>query len=201
MPRTKDQTLEALDRFMGSFYGAAISGVQASLDEYPTTAHIHRKTTRRNLARDHIVYELRGMFDGDPSVRIRDENQTTYFGLLREYQMLVKKADEVGAVELSKTQTSFLFQSNDGQLVLDEELFPEVTNLYLSYVPNEDDPRNPQVLLICPRDGGYHWIHEIEPPAAVIAGEIGTSVPPDNLPEVGDDLVRIPVKDETDESE
>ena len=103
--------------------------------------------------------------------------------------MLVKKSDEVGAVQLAKTQASFDFQSNEGQIVFDGDVIPDVTNLYLGYIPNDEAPRDPSVVLICPCDSGTLWMHEIEPRAAVVVGEIGHSAPDEAAEEI---LVRIP---------
>ena len=190
MPRTKDHTLSALDALVGDLYAATVDGVRDQLDQYPDTGHTHRTTTKRSITRDHIVDRLRSKLDGNSNIRIEDDNQTTYFHLFSEYKMLVKKSDEVGAVQLSKTQASFDFQKNEAQLHLDTSVFPDVTNLYLGYIPNESDPRNPSVVLICPRKDGINWMHELEPPAAFIAGEIGSSKPVGSVEE--EELVRVP---------
>jgi hypothetical protein len=190
MAKTKEQALATLATLLDEFHSSATLGVRDQRGMYPDTGHVHRLTTKRSLARDHIVDRLRQSLDGHADVRIDDSNQTTYFHLFGEYRMLVKKADEVGSVSLTGTQTSFDFQAN-AQLVLDPDVIPEVTNLYLSYVPNEIDPENPSVLLVCPTDGGFHWIHELEPRrGSGIVGEIGPAVPPDSGD--GDQLVRVP---------
>jgi hypothetical protein len=191
MPKSADDTLKDLgDDLLNVFHSSTLKGVREQLDLYPGTAHVHRKTTQRSLTRDHVVDSLRAGLHADPRVRIEESNQTTYFYVRDQYKMLVKKADELGAVQLAKTQASFDFQSNEQPSLFSADIVPEVTNLYLGYVPNEISPRDPAVVLICPRDGGHHWMHEIQPPAAVVAGEIG-GVPP-VLPDEGDELVRIP---------
>ena len=89
----------------------------------------------------------------------------------------------------------FDFQSNEVQGHFDTSVIPYVTNLYLGYVPNETDPRNPSVLLICPCEGGALWTHELEPPAAFIAGEIGPA--PDTAANEEEELVRLPATEKT----
>ena len=186
MPRNAEETMKALERVLPIFYRATLAGVREVNNGYSDTAHIHRQTTKSSLRRDHIVHILRGDLADDGGVHIDDRNQTTYFLIDREFHLLAKKSDELGSVALNDTQAALGFHCNEQQLVLDGDLFPEVTNLYLSYVPNKSDPDSPTVLLICPREGGSHWMRELEPPPASIAGEIG-SVPP--TPDQPDDLI------------
>ncbi len=161
---------------------------------WPSTGHIHRKTTRRSLARDHIVYELRGRMEGRQRVRVWDRNQTTYFLVDGELELLVKKASDEGDVVLNQNRLALRFQANR-----QGDLFGfEKTNLYLSYADNDADPENPSVFVICPKEGGHEWMFEIEPPAAEIAREISAPTRPDE----GEELVRlIPVGKPEEDSE
>jgi hypothetical protein len=201
MARDKDHSQQALKEVTDALYRATVGGVRAIYTDYPNTAHLHRTNTRRSLARDHIVHLLRAELTDHPRVTISDRNQTTYFCFrcpnceLCNYQILVKKCDEFGAVALERTQASLDFQRN-----VEPDLFEyEVTNLYLGYVPNPADPTEPAVYLICPTEGGYDWAWELEPAAGAIAGEVGgAGVPP---ADDGDDLVRIPQEKKSDESE
>ncbi len=190
MPKSKEHTLTAITAFLDDLYGSAVLGVRDQLEDYPDTGHLHRTNTKRQITRDHIVDRLRVALDGKEGIRIKDENQTTYFLLHQEYRILVKKSNEDGAVKLTKTQTSFDFQANEDQFAFVSEVIPDATNLYLGYVPNEQDPRNPSVVLVCPSERGSYWMHELEPSAAFIAGEIGPSITPDTSHE--EELVRIP---------
>ena len=195
MPRSKEHTLKALSKFLDDLYSSAVLGVRDQLEAYPDTGHLHRTNTKRQLTRDHIVDRLRVVLDGHHGVSIKDENQTTYFHLHQEYRMLVKKSDEDGAVKLTKTQRSFDFQANEDQFTFDPEVIPEATNLYLGYVSNDLEPRNPSIVLVCPSEHGSYWMHELEPSSAVIAGEIGAFTDPDAGAE--DELVRIPASPKT----
>ncbi len=202
MARDKEHTEAALKGITDVMYRAALGGVRATFTEYPNTAHIHRVNTRRSLARDHIVHLLRGDLGDHAAVRIEDRNQTTYFHIrcpiceFCNYQVLVKKCDEFGAVALERTQASLEFQANEQPRLFDDE----VTNLYLSYLPNGNDPLEPFVYLICPNEDGCDWVWELSPPAAEIAGEISRGAPP-TPSEEADDLVRIPPRSEPDEVE
>ncbi len=192
MPADEATAREDLAHLLPIFYGSVVSGVRAYYAEYSAVAHRHRTMTRRCITRDEIVYDLRGPLDGLDGVRIVDRNQTTYIHVGDasgdRHRILVKKSDDDAAVELGKTQASFDFQGNSTG-----DLFGvELTNLYLSYVPDPNEPDHPTVLLICPNSGGYDWVMELQPPAVEIAGEItGAPMSPDH----GDDLVRIPAID------
>jgi hypothetical protein len=190
MPRSKEHTLKALQEFLDDLYSSAIVGVRDQIESYPDTGHLHRTNTKRQITRDHIVDRLRVALDGKDGIRIKDENQTTYFHIHNEYRMLVKKSNEDGAVKLTKSQTSFDFQANEDQFAFDSEVIPDATNLYLGYVPNEHEPRNPSIVLVCPSELGCYWMHELEPSAAFIAGEIGSTTAPDAGEE--EELVRVP---------
>ncbi len=194
MARDEAYTRQALEPFLADFYGAAVTGVRDSRSKYPDTSHIHRKTTRRSLARDHIVYELRGHMEGRERVRVWDRNQTTYFLVDGELELLVKKATGDGDVVLNQNRLALGFQANR-----QGDLFGyEKTNLYLSYADNDGDPENPSVLVICPDEGGHEWMFEIEPPAARIAAEISAPL----LPDTGEELVRvIPIEKTEEDSE
>ena len=189
MPLDETGSRKSLERLLPLFWKAVALGGKDYFDQYAHVMAKHRTTTKRSIIRDHIVDRLRELIGEDVEVEIDDENQTTYFRINGQFRMLVKKADEDGAVQLAKTQRAFDFQSNERQLPLDPNVIPEVTNLYLSYVPNLDSPQLPPVYLICPKDGGYHWRMEIETPEGATIEDIGTHQPP---PPADDDLVRIP---------
>lgn len=192
MARDEHYARRALAPFLADFHAAAVTGVRAARSDYPRTGHIHRKTTRRSITRDHIVYDLRGRVEGHERVRVSDRNQTTYFVVDGEIGVLVKMASDDGAVALNQTQAALDFQCNQPDLY-----DYDGTNLYLSYVENEADPHNPSIYLICPSATGHHWMFEIEPPAAEISGEISNAP----LPEAGDDLIRLPAAPIPQESE
>lgn len=194
MPADETTALRDLDHLLPAFRASVVKGVRAYHSEYTKTAHRHRMTTRRSITRDEIVYDLRGELDGRPDVRVLDKNQTTLFVVGTKYRILIKKSDETGLVELAKTRNSLDFQCNEVQ----GDLFDEPpTNLYLSYIPDPNDPEEPTVLLICPNAAGYEWVVELQPPAAEISGEIGTAPTPSDE----DDLVRIPEKAKPEVSE
>lgn len=197
MPRDEAYAREKLERFFPVFHGAVVRGVRASLDQYAKTAHLHRPMTRRNIARDHIVDNLRADLMLDAQVSIKDRNQTTYLELCGEFRVLAKMADDAGHVRLNANQVSWSFQFQGQSDIFASEDLPEATNLYLSYVPNSQSPRDPFVYLICPKPGGHHWMLQIEPPAIEIAGEIGGRTP--EPAGVGDGIVRIPERPKTDE--
>lgn len=192
MPRSKEHTLNALKGILDDLYSSTVSGVRDQLELYADTGHLHRTNTKRQIARDHIVDRLRTVLDGKDDIRIKDENQTTYFLLKSEYKVLVKKTDEDGTVQLTKSQMSFEFQANEEQIAFDNNVIPELTNLYLGYVPNLQEPRSPAVFLVCPSKTGHHWLHELEPSSAFLAGEIGQQTTPDGSAE--EELVRVPAK-------
>ncbi|MES0076055.1 hypothetical protein [Mesorhizobium sp. M0058] len=199
MPRDEAYSRAKLERFLPVLYSAAAAGVRSVFDEYPATGHIHSKNTRRRIARDHIVDNLRADLMVDPDVSIRDRNQTTYFDICGEYRLLAKMANGAGMVALNRNQTSFEFQHNRQAEIFASSEMPGRTNLYLSYVPNAVDPKEPFVYLICPKEDGYHWRIELEPPAASLAGEIAGTPPPSD--DLGTDLVRIPQEKKPDTSE
>jgi hypothetical protein len=189
---------DRLAHLLPLFWKAVTGGVQDYYEKYQDTANVHRPTTMRSIVRDHIVDRLRELIvDTVVDVQILDSNQTTYFDCCAQFRILVKKSDEFGIVELAKTQDSFDFQCNNQQLIFDTSVIPEVTNLYLSYVPNSNDPTAPSVFLICPKQGGYLWRIEIEPPAADIMPIPLSSGPPPS----GDDqdLVRLPAEEKPSE--
>ncbi len=195
MPLDEFGSRERLAEMLPAFWTATQGGVQDYYDEYKQTAHIHRKTTMRSIMRDHIVHRLRGLINGHVQVEVVDRNQTTYFDCCAQFRVLVKKADEDGLVELAKTQTSFDFQCNEGQYILNPDVIPDVTNLYLSYVPNESDPTMPSVFLICPCAEGWYWKFEIEPPSRADFVDFtrdGGPTPGAGGEETEVDLVRIP---------
>jgi hypothetical protein len=198
MPRDEAYSRKKLDRFLPIFYISALAGVRAGLNDYRTTGHIHRKTTRRSIVRDHIVDSLRANLMLDPEVSIKDRNQTTYFEIAGEYRLLAKMANSEGAVALNRNQSSFDYQDNRQTLMFAPDELDEATNLYLSYVPNEIDPEEPFVYIICPKAGGYHWRMELEPPPAAAIPEITRDPAPDDL---DDDLVRVIPEDKPDTSE
>ena len=191
MPRDEEYSRKKLERFLPIFRNAAVHGVREVLDGYQATGHVHRKNTRRSIVRDHIVDNLRGNLMLDPDVSIKDRNQTTYFEIVGEYRMLAKMANTDGKVALNPNQASFAYQANGQSDMFASEELPETTNLYLSYVPNPMEPREPFVYVICPKSDGYHWRFEIEPPATELAGEIGGGLPPISDDDAAD-LVRIP---------
>jgi hypothetical protein len=127
----------------------------------------------------------------DPDVSIRDRNQTTYFEIAGEFRLLAKMANTDGMVALNPNQASFAYQENRQSNMFASDEAPETTNLYLSYVQNPMEPREPFVYVICPKKDGYHWRFEIEPPAVELAGEIGGGLPPTGDDDAAD-LVRIP---------
>ena len=191
MSKSEDYTRKKLEKFLPLLYKAAVDGVRSNLDNYPTTGFIHRKNTSRSITRDHIVDNLRAGLLSESSVFIKDRNQTTYFNFGGEYRILAKMGKVMGSVALNHNQTAFNFQNNKASPLFAEDDLPETTNLYLSYVPNRIDPRDPHVYLICPKKGGYHWRMELEPPAAAVAGEITgkPTLPPSDH---SADLIRIP---------
>ena len=69
-----------------------------------------------------------------------------------------------------------------------------MTNLYLSYLPNLEDPREPSVFLICPGEEGWLWRIEIEPPVAEVGSIVSPShgPPPEDGEREDNDLVRLP---------
>lgn len=191
MPLDETGTRDRLSHLLDIFRAAVIGGVQDYYDKYQDVANVHRPTTVRSIIRDHIVDRLRAAIHGKIDVRTQDKNQTTYFNCCGVFRILIKKSDEDGLVELAKTQASLDFQSNEGQLVLNPDVIPDITNLYLSYVPNPDDPREPSVFLICPCDEGWLWRFEIEPPAVkIVPIETPPGTPPEG--ESDNDLVRLP---------
>jgi len=198
MPRDEEYSRKKLERFLPVFRNAAVNGLREVLDGYQATGHVHRKNTSRSIARDHIVDNLRGDLMLDPEVSIKDRNQTTYFEIAGEFRLLAKMANANGMVALNPNQTSFAYQANGQSDMFASEELPGTTNLYLSYVPNPMEPREPFVYVICPKKNGYHWRFEIEPPAVELAGEIGGG-----LPLTGDDdaadLVRIPQEKKPDD--
>jgi hypothetical protein len=182
---SKDETLRELQPFMAAFWRATSDGVRECFDYDASRLHILRKTSRRNNARDHIVDKLRAEIGSISGVVVRDENQTTIFGLFGRYEVKVKKADECGDVELAKGQLAWDFQCQRQHSFLDP-----LTNLYLGYIDTQD-PREPMVCLICPREGGIEWMEELRRPADGVVEITPHPVAPDE----GDDLVRvIPVK-------
>ncbi|ESX29475.1 MULTISPECIES: hypothetical protein [unclassified Mesorhizobium] len=187
MPRDEAYSRQKLERFLPVLYSAARDGVRAGLNDYRTTGHIHRKTTRRSIVRDHIVDNLRANLMLDPEVSIKDRNQTTYFNI-GEFRLLAKMANQDGAVGLNRNQISLGFQENGALTLFASEELGETTNLYLSYVPNSITPDEPFVYVICPKADGYHWRMELEPPAAAADAEIGRGPAPDDY---GDDLIRV----------
>jgi hypothetical protein len=198
MPRDEEYSRKKLERFLPIFRNAAVNGVREVFDGYQATGHVHRKNTRRSIVRDHIVDKLRGDLMLDPDVSIRDRNQTTYFEIVGEYRLLAKMANTEGMVALNPNQASFAYQANRQSDMFASEEFPETTNLYLSYVPNSMEPREPFVYVICPKKDGYHWRFEIEPPAVELAGEIGGRLLPTGDDDAAD-LVRIPQEKKPDD--
>jgi hypothetical protein len=198
MPRDEEYSRKKLERFLPIFRKAAVGGVREVLDGYQATGHVHRKNTRRSIVRDHIVDNLRGDLMLDPDVSIRDRNQTTYFEIVGEYRLLAKMANTGGMVALNPNQTSFAYQANRQSDMFASEELPETTNLYLSYVSNPMEPREPFVYVICPKKDGYHWRFEIEPPAVKLAGEIGGGLLPTGDDDAAD-LVRIPQEKKPDD--
>lgn len=198
MPRDEAYSREKLERLFPRLHAAVTKGVRQGLDEYKGTAHIHRSMTNSNIVRDRIVDNLRADLMLDEKVSIKDQNQTTYFGLFSEFRMMAKQADDAGNVHFNSNQASLAFQrQTEHELFASEDLPPEATNIFLSYVPNSLSPRDPFVYVICPGpSGGNHWMIEVTPPAVAVAGEIGGGRRPDG--DV-DDLVRIPAKPKTDE--
>lgn len=200
MPRDEDYSRKKLERLMPIFYHAAVKGVREVLDDYPRHGHKHRTNTRRSIVRDHIVDHLRADLMTDPEVSIKEKNQTTYFGICSEFRLLAKRATPDGLVALNSNQSSFAFQDNRQSIMFASADLPaDTTNIYLSYSDNPIDPREPFVYLICPKEDGYHWRIEIEPPAAAEVVEIKRDTPPDD----GDDmeLIRIPEQPKPDTSE
>ena len=198
MPRDEEYSRQKLERFLPIFRKAAVTGVCEGLDNYQATGHVHRKNTRRSIVRDHIVDSLRGDLMLDPEVSIKDRNQTTYFEIAGEFRLLAKMANGSGMVALNPNQASFAYQANWQSSMFATEDLPETTNLYLSYVPNTMEPREPFVYVICPKKDGYHWRFEIEPPAVELAGEIGGGLLPTGDEDAAD-LVRIPQEKKPDD--
>lgn len=198
MPRDEAYSRKKLERVLPILYQSAVAGVRAGLNEYRTTGHIHRKTTRRSIVRDHIVDHLRANLMTDPHVSIRDRNQTTYFEIDGEFRLLAKMANADGIVALNRNQNSFDFQDNKPSMLFGPDELEETTNLYLSYVPNSVTPEEPFVHIICPKAGGYYWRMELEPPAAAAIPEITRNPTPDDQ---DDDLVRVIPEDKPDTSE
>jgi len=195
MPRDEDYTRKKLAAYLPTMWTAAVKGVRESLDDYPKTAHKHRKNTTRSITRDHIVDNLRGELMLDPHVTIKDRNQTTYFEVMGEFRVMAKMADDAGNVRLNPNQTSLAYEDQrEAQLFASEDL-DEATHLFLSYVPNTQSPRDPFVYVICPKPGGHHWMFEIEPRAAATVPEIK----PNDAGDAGDSIVRIPAQPKTDD--
>jgi hypothetical protein len=194
MPLDETGSRDRLSHLLESFWSATVGGVNDYYDKYQDVAHVHRPTTVRSIMRDHIVDRMRGLVHGRVDVRVQDKNQTTYFLCCQQFRILVKKADDEGLVELTKTQASWDFQTNDGQYIIDPTIIPEVTNLYLSYIPNPEDPMQPSVFLICPCDEGFLWRIEIEPPATDVSPIFrpDDGAPPGKDGEDESDLVRLP---------
>lgn len=177
---------------MEAFRLSTVEGVSECFDYDSGRLHILRKVSRRNNSRDHVADKLRDAIGSRPDVVIRDENQTTIYGLLGRYDLKIKKADEGGEVELGKTQLSMNFQCQ-AQTRFSGAEFQPIINLYLSYIDTED-PRDPTVVLICPKDGGIHWMEEIRRPSSSVVLEI--TPPPLEPDPAGDDLVRVIPKPE-----
>src|ERR1700734_2463865 len=112
MPKSEEYTRRKLERLLPIFYRATTKGVREVLDDYQSHGHKHRKTTRRSIARDHIVDHLRAELMSDPNVSIKDRNQTTYFALHSEFRLLAKMARPGGRIAININQSSFAFQDN-----------------------------------------------------------------------------------------
>jgi hypothetical protein len=200
MRRSSDEAEGDLGHLFDLFYDGMMAGIGAYYGpktHYAATAHLHRKTTKRSIVFDHATHELSMLFEKIDGIAVKRGGETARFFAHGKWIISVHKADRSLRISLNKTKQSSLFQTNeidlqpplDFSLAEDRKLFPEMTSLFLVYVPDEDVAA-PEIYLLCPDDSGFYWATQLRKGGD---GAIVHLTPP---PDGDDNLVKIPDAEE-----
>jgi hypothetical protein len=136
-----------------------------------------------SIIRDELKDRMTEFSDKTPGFHKCVDGNATYFGAHSKFLIRLKKLFDDLHANTGKTQLSFQYDHQlpmPVQLDLFEQLEP--TNIYLGYVPTENDPLNPLVYMVCNNEAGeIEWSiplnreppppsHVLEPPAVPPSG-------------------------------
>jgi hypothetical protein len=183
--RCQKEAESALGDHFDTFWEIVTNSVRDYYEFYGARAHLHEAWTRCSIIRDEIKDRLTEFCDKTPGFQPCIDGNATYFGAHSKFLIRPKKLFDNLHANTGKTQLSFEYDHQipvPVQLELFEEWEP--TNLYLGYVPTENDPLNPPVYLVCNNEAGkVEWSillnREPPPPSAVLE----PPVPPSTGPE------------------
>ena len=139
--------------------------------------------TKAGVFRDVTKEKLRRFAEIDPGLKMVRRGNATSLHIEGAFASRVKKLDDKKRARISRTRASRDFDVNGGrQGSLDLQDKP-LTNAYLGYVANENDPRRPSVYFVVNDAEGKHAWEPIELVAK--PGAAGALIPATNPPDDG----------------
>jgi hypothetical protein len=127
--------------------------------------------------------KLRLFADVDPGLEMVRKGNTTSFRIDNAFSTRLKKLDDKKRARVAKTRASMEFDTNgNGQQRLDLGDTP-LTNSYLGYVINENNPREPSVYFVVNDESGRHAWEPIELVARKKEPPMGLAAPQTQLEE------------------
>jgi hypothetical protein len=164
-------------------------------DFYGERAHTHESWTRCSIIRDEIKERLTAFAETTKGFQVLRDGNATFFGVFSKFTIRIKKLFDNLHANTGKTQYSLDF---DHQMPVQVELFGdelELTNLYLGYVPTENDPLNPPVYLVCNNEmGQVEWSIHLNPTAPAPPQTLEPPVPFASAPDTEPRRVRVKTK-------
>jgi hypothetical protein len=184
-PRCQREARAVLGKHFDAFLEIVTESVQFYYEFYGERAHLHEAWTRCSIIRDEIKERLSEFCDKTPGFQKCEDGNATYFGAYSKFLIRPKKLFDNLHANTGKTQLSFDYDHQLAvyvQLDLFEQEGP--TNIYLGYVPTENDPLNPPVYLVCNNEAGdVEWSillnKEPPPPSATLEPPAPAPIGPD----------------------
>lgn len=118
--------------------------------------------TKAGVIRDVAKEKLRLFADIDPGLEMVRKGNATSLRIDNAFTARLKKLDDKKRARVAKTRASMSFDTNSGeQWALDLQDSP-LTNSYLGYVINENNPLEPSVYFVVNDEAGKHAWEPIE---------------------------------------
>lgn len=194
-PRCQEEAETVLGAHFLALADLVTDAVRFYFEFYGERAYLHEPWTRCSIIRDEIKERLTLFCAETPGFHPVFDGNATYFGAHSKFLIRPKKLFDNLHANTGKTQLSFDYD-HQFPVPVQLDLFAEETptNIYLGYVPTENDPLNPPIYLVCNDDTGdiawsIHLNGSAPSPGATLEPTTPTAPAPDSEPR------RVRVKD------
>lgn len=150
---------EELSRIWGSVIIEAIESAYHDWRIAQSEVANHKKRTRASYVWDCAISRLRAALSTSQDFFFQDVGQTTYIIYRDTLRLQFKGCNARGRVSSVPTRRVAHFAS---QLPLDFEIYPHLTNVYLTYQLDPYETGIQTIILACPNGASYEWVIPIE---------------------------------------